>query len=103
MLGPRPGVGPNYVNLLDRANRRGWPFPAQPAKTSPVMATIVIVIHLIEMCIRDRARADARVRVVDFLIDNSIARDPNNFWDGLHYRGAIAVQIEDAIAKAAGR
>jgi hypothetical protein len=49
------------------------------------------------------ARADARVRVVDFLIDNSIARDPNNFWDGLHYRGAIAVQIEDAIAKAAGR
>jgi preprotein translocase subunit SecG len=50
VLGPRPGVGPNYVNLLDRANRRGWPFPAQPAKTSPVMATIVIVIHLIVAC-----------------------------------------------------
>jgi hypothetical protein len=45
------------------------------------------------------AGAHANLRVIDFLNDGPISR-PENFWDDIHYRGAIARQIEDAIARA---
>ena len=45
------------------------------------------------------AEAHANLRVIDFLNDGPISR-PENFWDNIHYRGAIARRIEDAIAQA---
>jgi hypothetical protein len=45
------------------------------------------------------AGAHANLRIIDFLNDGPISR-PENFWDDIHYRGAIARQIEDAIAQA---
>jgi hypothetical protein len=45
------------------------------------------------------AGVHTNLRIIDFLNDGQISR-PGNFWDHIHYRGAIARQIEDAIAQA---
>jgi hypothetical protein len=45
------------------------------------------------------AQSHANIRVIDFLKDGAISW-PENFWDGIHYRGDVARQIEDAIAQA---
>ena len=45
------------------------------------------------------AQSHPNIRVIDFLKDGDIAR-PDNFWDGIHYRGNVARQIEAAIAQA---
>ncbi len=45
------------------------------------------------------AQSHSNIRVVDFLKDGDIAR-PENFWDGIHYRGDVARRIEDAVAQA---
>ncbi len=48
---------------------------------------------------QDLAQSHSNIRVVNFLKDGAISR-PENFWDGIHYRGDVARQIEDAVARA---
>ncbi|MGO9787753.1 MAG: hypothetical protein ACLPL5_13220 [Stellaceae bacterium] len=48
---------------------------------------------------QDLAQSHPNIRVIDFLKDGAISQ-PGNFWDGIHYRGVVARQIEDAIAQA---
>jgi hypothetical protein len=40
---------------------------------------------------------------LDFEVDGEIARNPENFWDPLHYRAPIARMMEDAIISALRR
>jgi hypothetical protein len=49
-----------------------------------------------------RAVAAARQRtiVVDLAIDGDIARNDQDFWDKVHYRGPVAAKIENAVASA---
>jgi hypothetical protein len=46
------------------------------------------------------AKERSATLVIDFAIDGDIARDSQNFWDLVHYRGPVARQIESAIAVA---
>jgi hypothetical protein len=41
------------------------------------------------------------VTVIDFLIDSEITLNDANYWDSIHYRVAIADQLEDIIATVA--
>ena len=49
-----------------------------------------------------RALAGARpdTRLLDFLVDGPMAQREENFWDAIHYRGAVARMIEDRLADA---
>jgi hypothetical protein len=38
--------------------------------------------------------------IIDLAVDGNIARDDQDFWDKVHYRGPVARRIEDAIASA---
>ena len=105
---PGTDVGPQFPRL--GAILRSLPgtvtvvlvFPPREADALPAAGSNgTAAIAACKNAAHELAGADARVRVVDFLIDDSIARDPNNFWDSLHYRGAIARQIEDRIVAAA--
>ena len=67
-----------------------------PPAGSPAAAAIAFC--------KDRARAlaaaDPRVRIVDFLRDDPVTRNAENFWDAIHYRGTVARLIEDRLAVA---
>lgn len=51
---------------------------------------------------RDIAGSRPGTRLLDFLVDDAMARQDDNFWDQIHYRGPVARAIEDRLAVALG-
>jgi hypothetical protein len=58
------------------------------------------VHHLASCKSAYRAIADARPNTVmlDFLVDDAMTRNDENFWDSVHYRGPVARVLEQKIA-----
>ncbi len=51
---------------------------------------------------RDIAANRPETRLLDFLVDDAMARHDENFWDQIHYRKPVARAIEDRLARALG-
>jgi hypothetical protein len=79
-------------------------FPPREAGALPAPGSAgAAAIAACKSAAQELADGDTRVKIVDFLGDTAIARDPDNFWDNIHYRGIVARQIEDQVVAAAGR
>ena len=71
-----------------------------PRHADTLPRTEEAVHHLAACKSAYRAIADARPGTVmlDFLVDDAMTRNDENFWDSVHYRGAVARVLEQKIA-----
>jgi len=87
----RTGPHSSFVLLWPPVHDNALPEPGSPADAR------------FEECKRafaTFARTAARVSIVDWRVRGPLALDSNNFWDLTHYRGPVARQMEDAVARA---
>jgi hypothetical protein len=107
VMAPPPDAGrPEFDALADML--KGLPGGVYVALVFPPREASILpppggdAARLVASC-KARARALAQshpdLRVIDFLKNGALSR-PENFWDGIHYRGTVARQIEAAIAQA---
>jgi hypothetical protein len=88
-------LGPGAKLMLVMVPRHARTLPRAPAD-----------MRQLDACkARYRAIAGARpgTAFLDFLVDSAMTRADENFWDGIHYRGAVARALEQQIASALGR
>ena len=90
-----------FLARLDDSTQVVLLFLPRYGKTMPPPGSAA-ALHQAECkaAFRTVAAARPRTAVLDWLVDSPLVRRDENFWDGVHYRAAIARLLEDAIAGA---
>lgn len=86
--------GPGTTTALVMVPRHASALPHDAAEAASLSAC--------KSAYRSLAAETQGALFLDFLVDSAMTRDDGNFWDTVHYRGAVARALEHQIAAALG-